>query len=65
MDLQSALLTLFEIAMVSFAIWAVFNEQRVVSFEQRFVARILRRQLRVIDGGSSVAKTYYPTRKNA
>ncbi len=65
MNLQSILLTIFEMALVGFAIWAVFNEQRFVVFEERFIARFRRRKLKVIRGGSNVCKTCYPTKKNA
>ncbi len=65
MSLGHTLLTLFEIALVSFTIWAVFHEDYFVELEDRFIARLRRRRLRVIKGGSNVSKSCYPTQKNA
>lgn len=59
MNLQGTLLTIFEIALVAFAIWAVFHEDRFIAFEERVASRIRRRRLKVISG-NSVGKSYYP-----
>ena len=59
MNLQGTLLTIFEIAMVIFAIWAVFHEDRFIAFEERIVARFRRRSFKVIEG-NNVRKSYYP-----
>lgn len=39
--------TLFEVALVAFALWALFNEDKFIAFEERLVASIRRRRLRV------------------
>ena len=59
MDFTSALLTIFEIAMVTFVIWGVFHEDRFVAFEERLAARFRRRRIKIIKG-SNVRKSYYP-----
>lgn len=59
MNLQGTLLTIFEIAMVSFAIWAVFHEDRFIIFEERIVAHFRRRRFKVVEG-NRVNKSYYP-----
>ena len=54
--LTSSLLTIFEIALVSFTVWAVFHEERFIAFEDRIMARLRRNKLKVIKGG---AEAYY------
>ena len=65
MDFASTLITLFEIAMVSFVVWGVFHEDRFIKFEDRIAARFRRRKLKVIEGGSKVNKSYYPEQYRA
>lgn len=65
MNFTSTLITLLEIAMAAFAIWAVFNEHRFIKFEDRIAARFRRRKLKVIQGGSKVSKSYYPEKHRA
>lgn len=64
MNLAGTLLTIFEVALVAFTIWAVFNEGLFVSFEEKVIARIRRRKFRVIKG-NNVAKSYYPEKYRA
>lgn len=59
MNLSSALLTIFEIAMTAFVIWAVFHEDLFVDFEERVVAHFRRRRFKVIKG-NNIVKSYYP-----
>ncbi len=59
MNLSSTLFTIFEMALVAFAIWAVFHEDRFIAFEERIVANIRRRKLKILDG-NSVSKSCYP-----
>ncbi len=59
MNFTNTLLTVFELALVAFTIWAVFNEDKFVAFEERFVARIRRRRFKVIEG-NRINKSYYP-----
>ena len=65
MNFTSSLLTIFEIAMVGFVIWAVFHEDKFVAFEERIVARFRRRRFKVIEGNSKVCKSYYPEKHRA
>ena len=64
MNLTGTLLTIFEIALVAFVIWAVFHEDRFIAFEDRIVAHFRRRKLKVIKG-NNVAKSYYPQKHRA
>ena len=64
MNLQGALLTVFEAALVAFAVWAVFHEDRFIAFEERVVAHFRRRRFKVITG-SNVCKSYYPEKHRA
>ncbi|MDO4608911.1 MAG: hypothetical protein Q4B40_06955 [Clostridia bacterium] len=65
MNFGQTLLTIFEVALAAGVIWAVFHEDVFVDFEDRIIARFRRRRFKVIDGGSNVAKSYYPSQKNA
>ena len=58
MNFTSTLLTIFEIAMTVFVIWAVFHEDAFVKFEERVVAHFRRRRFKVIKGGNNVCKSY-------
>lgn len=40
--------TIFELFLVVAVIWGIFNEDKLASFEKRFVASIKRRRLKVI-----------------
>lgn len=64
MNLTGTLLTIFEIAIVAFVIWAVFHEDRFVAFEERIGAHFRRRRFKVIKG-NSVCKSYYPEKHRA
>lgn len=59
MSLSGTLLTLFEVALVALAIWAVFHEDMFIAFEEKIVARFRRGKLKVIDG-NRVSKSYHP-----
>lgn len=65
MNFGNALLTIFELAMAAFVIWAVFHEDRFIRFEDRIVARFRRRRFKVLKGGSTVGKSYYPEKHRA
>ena len=39
--------TIFEAALVGFGVWALFNEDKFIAFEERLVAAIRRRRLKV------------------
>ncbi len=65
MNLQGTLLTIFEIALVAFVIWAVFHEDRFIAFEDRIAARFRRRRFKVLRGGNKVCKSYYPEKYRA
>ena len=66
MNFSGTLLTILEVAMVAFAVWAVFHEDRFVAFEERLVSRFRRRRFKVINGnGNTVCKTCYPEKHRA
>ncbi len=51
MSFQDVLLTIFEIALVSFTVWAVFHEEKFIAFEDRIMAKLRRNRLKVVKGG--------------
>ena len=65
MNLQGTLLTIFEIVLVAFVIWAVFHEDIFIELEERIVAHFHRRRFKVLRGGSKVCKSYYPEKHRA
>lgn len=40
--------TLFEIALVVFVLWAIFNEDKFIAFEKRIFSYVRRRKLKVV-----------------
>ena len=40
--------TLFEVILVAFVFWAIFNEDKFITFEKRIVSYIRRRRLKVV-----------------
>ena len=59
MSFSNVLITLFEIALVAVALWAVFHEDLFIAFEEKLIARIRRRRLKVMRG-NRVGRTCYP-----
>lgn len=59
MSLGNTLLTLFEIALVAFTIWAVFHEDLFIELEENIAAHIRRRKFKVLEG-NRVSKSYTP-----
>ena len=50
--------TIFEVAVVAFIVWGVFNEQKLVDFEEKVKANHRRRKLHVIEGSSTATKKH-------
>ena len=48
MTFVDVLRTLFEIFAVVALVWCIFHEDRLVAFEEKFIARIRRKRLRVL-----------------
>ncbi len=48
MNFQDILKTLFEAALVLFTLWALFHEDRFVSFERRIAAAFRRRSIKAV-----------------
>lgn len=48
-DMIYIIQTVFEFAVVGFIVWGVFNEQKLVDFEEKVKAHRRRRKLRVIE----------------
>ena len=40
--------TFFEIALVGFVLWAIFNEDKFIALEKRIISYIKRRRLKVV-----------------
>lgn len=64
MNFKDSLITIFEIAMVIFAIWSVFHEDLFIKFEEKIIAGFRRKKFRVIRG-NNVCKTCYPEKHRA
>ena len=61
MKFTDVLLTVFEIALVCGALWAVFHEDFFIDLEEKLFARIRRRRLKVMRG-NRVGHTCYPVK---
>lgn len=61
MGISGIIRTIFEVALVSVTLWAVFHEDRLADFEERFIARFRRRRLKVIRTGIEVSSTCMPS----
>lgn len=48
MNFADTLITLFEVALVAFTLWALFHEDVLVAFEERVISRIRRQRLKVV-----------------
>ena len=59
MSFSNVLITLFEIALVAVALWAVFHEDMFIAFEEKLLSKVRRRRLRVLHS-SRVSSTCYP-----
>lgn len=47
MTISTVLMTIFETLLVAFGLWALFNEDKFIAFEERLVASVKRRRLKV------------------
>ena len=56
MTVSIFLKTLFEVALVAFTLWALFNEDKFIAFEERLLCYIRRRRLRVKKAGMPSAR---------
>lgn len=51
--------TVFEMFLVAFVFWAIFNEDKFIAFEKRIAQSIRRRRLKVVNSsGSHPHKVY-------
>ena len=50
--------TLFEILLVGFVLWAIFNEDKFIAFEKRIIANIKRRRLKVVKSSRQPEKMF-------
>ncbi len=48
MTFMDILRTLFEIILVSGLVWCIFNEDRLVAFEEKLMANFRRKRVRVV-----------------
>lgn len=56
MSLGMFLTTLLECAAVGFIIWGIFNEQKLVAFEDKIRAAFRRRSFKVVGGNKTTHK---------
>ena len=54
--MNAVLISIIEVLAVGFTVWALFHEDRLVSFEKKVSALIKRKKLKVIKGGKYVGK---------
>ncbi len=48
--------TVFEIVLVGFVFWSVFNEDKFIAFEKRIASYIRRRRLKVVKPSAGVSQ---------
>ena len=56
MSLVQVVSTVFETALVGFAIWAVFHEGMFIALENRIKAAVRRRRLRVVSSNTHTVR---------
>ena len=61
MSIWGIIRTIFEVALVSVTLWAVFHEDRLADFEERVIARLRRRKFKVIHTGAKISSTCMPS----
>ena len=54
--MNAVLISVLEIMVVGFTVWALFHEDRLVDFERRLACAARRRHLRIVKGSKSVDK---------
>ncbi len=54
--MNAVIISVLEVLVVGFTVWALFHEERLADFEDRFFARLRRSKLRVVKGSSNVKK---------
>ncbi|MCQ2455043.1 MAG: hypothetical protein MJ090_02720 [Clostridia bacterium] len=52
MSFIQILSTVFEFLLVSFTVWAVFHEDRFIAFEEKIMADLRRKKLKVVKENS-------------
>lgn len=48
--------TVFEVVLVAFVFWSVFNEDKFIAFEKRIASHIRRRRLKVVKPSSRASQ---------
>ena len=54
--MNAVIISILEVLVVGFTVWALFHEERLADFEDRFFARLRRSRLKVVRGSRSVKK---------
>lgn len=54
--MNAVIISILEVLVVGFTVWALFHEERLADFEDRFFARLRRSRLKVVKGSRSVKK---------
>ena len=54
--MNAVIISVLEVLVVSFTVWALFHEDRLADFEDRFFARIRRSRLKVVKGNHHAKK---------
>ncbi len=53
MTFMDILKSLFDVALVCFAVWAVLHEDKFIRFEEALVCRFRRRKLKAVKGNAA------------
>ncbi len=59
MSASDIIRTAFEIVLTGFTFWAIFNEDKLIAFEENAVCFIRRKKLKLIKGGHSDRRTAF------
>ena len=54
--MNAVIISILEVLVVGFTVWALFHEDRFADFEDRLFARIRRSKLKVVKSGKCVDK---------
>jgi len=51
MGIASIIRTVFEVLLVGFTFWAVFNEHKFIAFEEKLLCGLRRKKMKTVKGG--------------
>lgn len=54
--MNAVIISVLEVLVVGFTVWALFHEDRFADFEERLIARVRRGKLKVVKGSKCADK---------